>query len=370
MENMVLKVILVIIILLAVLLCNKVVGSEEEELKRRIGQMIIVGFKGKEISENSYIAKVMRDVKVGGLTFYERNVSNPEQLKKLISSLQYYSPIPLFIVVDVEGGKINRLDPKLGFADFLSAKKLGEIGDYEFTRKEALRISQQLKDLGFNINFAPVVDVDINPENPVIGALERSFSPDFQEVILHAQAFIEAHHQNNIITTAKHFPGHGSSKKDSHRGKADVTDTYKEEELIPYKSLQEKGLLDVVMTAHIVNRKVDKDYPATLSSKFLQDILRNQLGFQGVIISDDLDMKAISKYYSFEDALVKAINAGCDMVLVSNNTLSKFDPKLPYKIRDIIYQAVKQGKISEQRIIESFNRIYELKKRYGIIPNE
>lgn len=356
-----LKIVLAITILLAVFSC-RIITEPEQELKQRIGQMIIVGFKGKEISEDSYIIKVMKDVKVGGLSLFQRNISSPEQVKKLISDLQHYSLIPLFVVVDVEGGKINRLKPKNGFSHFLSAKKLGEIGDYEFTKKEALRMSQQLKDLGFNMNFAPVVDVDINPKNPIIGALERSFSSDPQKVALHAQAFIEAHHQNNIITVAKHFPGHGSSKRDSHLGMVDVTNTYKQEELIPYKILQEKGLLDAVMTAHIFNKNIDESYPATLSAKFLQDILRTQLGFQGVIISDDMEMGAIKGYYSFKDSLIRAVNAGCDMVLVSNNTLSKFDPKLAYKIRDIIYQAVKQGKISKQRIIESSNRIYKLKK--------
>ena len=336
-------------------------------LKERIGQMMTLGFRGTEISEDSFIVKIIRDIKLGGIILYRRNISGPGQIKKLNSDLQRYSSIPLFIVGDIEGGRVNRLKPRYGFSDFLSPKELGKIKDYELTREEALRMSQQLKDLGFNMNFAPVVDVDINPKNPIIGALERSFSPNYQEVVLHAQAFIEAHHQNNIITVAKHFPGHGSSRKDSHIGMADVTDTYKQEELIPYKSLQEKGLLDAVMTAHILNRKVDKHYPATLSSNFLQGILRDQIGFQGVVITDDMRMGAITGYYSFKDSLIKAINAGCDIILVSNNSLLKFNKKLPHKIQDIIYQAVKHGKISRQRIIESSNRIYELKKRFKII---
>ena len=336
-------------------------------LKERIGQMMTLGFRGTEISEDSFITKIIRDIKLGGVILYRRNISGPGQIKKLNSDLQRYSSMPLFIVGDIEGGKVNRLKPRYGFSDFRSPKELGKIKNYELTREEALRMSQQLKDLGFNMNFAPVIDVDINPKNPIIGALERSFSPNYQEVVLHAQAFIEAHHQNNIITVAKHFPGHGSSKKDSHIGMTDVTDTYKQEELIPYKALQQKGLLDAVMTAHIVNRKVDKHYPATLSSNFLQGILRDQIGFQSVIISDDIEMGAITKYYSFKDALIMAINAGCDIILISNNRLSEFDEELPYKVRDIIYQAVKDGKISEQRIIESSNRIYELKKRFKII---
>lgn len=338
-------------------------------MKERIGQMIISGFKGRNISDDSRIVKMIKDVKPGGLILYRQNISNPEQVQELISGLQYFSSIPLFVVVDAEGGKLNRLKSKQGFFDIPSHKELGKIQNYDVTKQGALQLSQELRDLGFNMNFAPVVDVDINPKNPIIGALGRSFSSNPRQVALHAQAFIEAHRENNIIAVAKHFPGHGSSKKDSHIWKVDVTDTYQEEELFPYKFLRERGLLDAVMTAHIINKKIDAHSPATLSSKFLQDVLRGQIGFQGVVVSDDMRMWAISRHYSFKDSLIKAINAGCDIVLVSNNSLFKPDRKLPYKIFNIIYSAVKEGKISEQRIIESSDRIYELKKRFKIIQN-
>lgn len=355
---------------------NEKVFDKEKELKERIGQMIMVGFRGTEISEDSYIVKVIRDVKIGGVILFDfdipsksfpRNILNPEQTKKLIFDLQSYSATPLFLAVDVEGGKINRLKPEYGFSDFLSPKKLGEIGDTETTKKEATKLSQELKNLGFNMNLAPVVDVNINPDNPIIGALGRSFSSDPKEVASHAQAFIEAHNQNNIITAAKHFPGHGSSLEDSHLGMVDVTETYKEEEIIPYKILQDKGLFNAVMTAHIFNRTIDKDYPATLSSIFLTDILRKEIGFKGIIISDDMQMEAITKYYGIEEATIKAINSGGDIVLFSNNSQSGYDEELPYKVQEIIYQAVKNGKIPEERIIESSNRIYNLKRQFKII---
>jgi beta-N-acetylhexosaminidase len=355
---------------------NEKAFGEEKELKERIGQMIMIGFRGTEISEDSYIVKAIKDIKIGGVILFDfdipsksfpRNILNPEQTKKLIFDLQGYSSTSLFVAVDAEGGKINRLKPEYGFSDFLSPKELGEIGDTEITRKEALKLSQELKNLGFNMNLAPVVDVNINSNNPVIGALGRSFSSDPQKVALHAQAFIEAHNQNNVITVAKHFPGHGSSSGDSHLGMVDVTETYKEEEIIPYKILQDKGLLNAVMTAHIFNRKIDKDYPATLSSIFLTDILRKEIGFKGIIISDDMQMEAITNYYGIEEAIIKAINSGGDIVLFSNNSPLGFDEELPYKVQGIIYQAVKNGKIPEERIIESSNRIYNLKKEFKII---
>ena len=355
---------------------NKEIFNKEEELKKQIGQMIMVGFRGTEISKDSYITETIKDVKIGGVILFDfdvpsksfpRNILNPEQTKELISNLQNYSSIPLFIAVDAEGGRINRLKPEYGFSEFLSPEKLRKIGKHEFTKQEALKLSQELKDLGFNMNFAPVVDVNINPNNPVIGALGRSFSSDPQEVVLHAQAFIEAHNQNNIIAVVKHFPGHGSSLEDSHFGMVDVTETYKKEEIIPYKLLQEKGLLSAVMTAHIFNRNVDKDYPVTLSYNFLNDILREEISFEGVVISDDMQMEAIANYYGIEDAVARAINSGCDILLFSNNSRAGFDEGLSYKVQKIIYEAVENGRISEERIVEASNRILNLKRHFKVI---
>jgi beta-N-acetylhexosaminidase len=345
--------------------------EKEKELKERIGQMIMIGFRGTEVSEDSQIIKAIRDLKIGGVILFDfdvpsksfpRNILNPEQTKKLISDLQKHSSIPLFVAVDAEGGKINRLKSDYGFSDFPSPKQLGEIGNYEVTKKEALKLSQELQNLGFNMNFAPVVDLNINPKNPIIGALGRSFSSDPQEVALHAKAFVDAHNQNNVISVVKHFPGHGSSLGDSHLGMVDVTETYKEEELFPYKTLQEEGLLKAVMTAHIFNKKVDRNFPATLSPNFLINILRKQIGFQGVIISDNMQMDAITQNYGFEEAIIKAINSGCDILLFSNNSHSEYDEQLPYKVHRIIYQAVKSGKIPKERIFESSDRIHDLKK--------
>jgi beta-N-acetylhexosaminidase len=348
----------------------------EEELRERIGQMILVGFRGTEISDESYITKVIKDLKIGGVVLFDydvpsksfpRNILNPEQTKKLISDLQSHSSPPLFVAVDVEGGEVNRLKQKYGFLPILSPREMGQNEDIKITTQEAEKIASELKELGFNMNLAPVVDVDINPENPIIGGLGRSFSSNPEEVVEHAKAFIEVHKQQNIITVAKHFPGHGSSKDDSHLGMVDVTETYKEEELIPYQELNREGLLDAVMTAHIINRKIDKDYPATLSSNFLQEILRKQINFKGVIISDDMQMNAIASNYGFEEAIIKAINAGCDIIGISNNSTSGYDEELPYKTLDVIYRAVKEGKIPIERITESYGRIYNLKKQFGII---
>jgi len=348
----------------------------DEELKERIGQMVMIGFRGTEVSENSDIIKIINDAKIGGVVLsdfdvpsksFPRNILNYEQTKKLISDLKKYSSVPLFIAVDAEGGKVNRLKSEYGFLDIASPKELGELNNYEITKKEYLKLSKEFRELGFNMNFAPVVDLNINTKNPIIGALNRSFSSNPDIVFIQAKVFIESLKENNIISVAKHFPGHGSSKNDSHLGIVDVTETYKEEEIIPYQKLNENNLLEAVMTAHIFNKKIDKNYPSTLSSIFLEDILRKKIGFSGVIISDDMQMGAISKNYGFKESIIKAINAGNDILLFSNNSSNNYDKDLGYKVTDIIYDAVKNDQISEKRIFESSERIYNLKRKFKII---
>lgn len=351
------------------------IEKSDDELRKRIGQMFIVGFRGTEVSESSYITKAMKDLNLGGVILFDfdvpsksfpRNILNFEQTKELIKNLKKFSPIPLMIAVDAEGGLINRLKPEYGFIPVLSHQELGEKDDLVETKKISSELAKELSELGFNTNFAPVVDLNINPENPVIGRLGRSFSNDSYKVVNYARAFIEGQHEYNIITSVKHFPGHGSSREDSHKGMVDVTETYREEELIPYQELIKEKVVDMVMTAHIINRKIDPENPATLSPFFIKDILRKQLNFEGVVVSDDMQMGAITENYGFEEAIIRAINAGCDLLIISNNG-SVYDEFAPYQARDIIFNAVKKGKIPIKRIIESSERIYLLKSKFGVI---
>ena len=348
----------------------------DEKLKEEIGQMIMIGFRGTEAPENSDIYKIIKDVKIGGVAFsnydvpsnsYPRNIINSSQIKKLISDLQKYSADNLFVAIDAEGGEINRLKKENGFLPILSPEKMGEDKTLETTKKESKKLSDELKELGFNMNLAPVVDLNINPDNPIIGALGRSFSSDPKEVADQSKVFIENHLKNNIIAVAKHFPGQGSAKKDSHLGTADVTDTYEKDELFPYQKLNDEGLLNAVMVGHITDKKVDENYPATLSKIFLQDILRNQLGFKGIIISDDMQMAAISNNYKFAEAVIMAVNAGNDIIYFFNNSPNGYDKDIAYRVRDIIFNAVKENKIGEKRITESYNRILNLKKQFKIV---
>lgn len=348
----------------------------DEKLKEEIGQMIMVGFQGTTATENSDIYKIIKDVKIGGVVLsdydvssdsFPRNIINPEQTKQLISDLQKYSADPLFVAIDAEGGNINRLKSQYGFLPILSPEKMGRDETLKTTGEESKKLAEELKNLGFNMNLAPVVDLNINPQNPVIGALGRSFSSDPEKVISQARVFIENHLKNNIITVEKHFPGQGSATEDSHLDTADVTNTYQEEELFPYQKLNEEGLLSAVMVGHIINREIDSAYPAVLSKIFLQDILRNQIGFKGVIISDDMQMAAISNNYGLDEAIIAAVNAGCDIIYTFNNVSGGYDKDIAYKVRDTIFNAVKENKIKEKRITESYDRILNLKKVFKII---
>ena len=351
-------------------------GPSDSELKIEIGQMIMVGFRGTTAAANSDICNTIKDVGVGGVSLsdydvpsqsFPRNIVSPAQTKQLIADLKKYSDIPLFMAVDAEGGSVNRLKPQYGFLPIDSPAQMGADKTLKTTDVESANIAEELKGLGFNMNFAPVVDVNINPKNPIIGALGRSFSADPQAVSNNAKVFILNHIKDDIVTVEKHFPGQGSATSDSHLGAVDVTNTYKNEELTPYQQLNNEGLLNAVMSAHIINRNVDAKNPATLSPAFLQDILRQQVGFKGVIISDDMQMGAITGNYSFDDSIVDAINAGVDIVYFFNNSAAGYDPKIAYKARDAIFNAVRSGKIEESRITESYDRIIALKKQFKII---
>jgi len=343
-------------------------------LDQMIGEMIILGFRGTKINGFSKIVKDINEYNIGGIILFDydvpsksspRNIENPKQTKKLIEDIKKLTCRDLLIAVDAEGGYVNRLKAKYGFMQIESAQTMGK-DDPKNTFIKVAPLGIELAYLGINLNFAPVVDVNINKDNPVIGHIERSYSDDPVKVYEHAGYFIDAMHEFNIITAIKHFPGHGSSTEDSHLGLVDVTDTYNEEtELFPYKKLIEENKTDIIMTAHIMNRNIDSVNPATLSSIFLKDILRDKLKFQGVIVSDDMQMGAIVENFGFEEAIIKAINAGCDLLIFSNNG-SIYDENIAQKAVEIIEKATKEGKIPEEKIINSYKRIKELKEKYQI----
>jgi beta-N-acetylhexosaminidase len=334
--------------------------------------MVLAGFRGMKLDPGNPILADIRERHIGGVVLFDydvpsqspvRNIESPSQLKDLTVALQEASLIPLLIAVDQEGGKVSRLKEKFGFPATVSQQSLGTRNDPGATRKAAEETAKTLVGCGFNINFSPVVDLNVNPGNPVIGGRERSFSEDPAVVTEHALEVIKAHHARGILTTLKHFPGHGSSKDDSHLGFVDVTETWTRTELEPYEKIIAAGLCDSVMTAHIFNSKLDPSLPATLSRRIIEGLLRDELHFEGVVISDDLQMKAISARYGFKDAILLAIGAGVDILAFANNSI--FDPEVAASAIGIIRKAVYDGRIGEKRIDRSYARIIQLKALLG-----
>lgn len=341
-------------------------------LKEKIAQLFLMGFHGYECNKGSNLESLIKDHKPGGVILFDKdmvhnnpvhNIKSPDQLRELTSSLQSLSAIPLLIGIDQEGGLINRLKPEYGFPKTRSHQALGSIDNLKETKKEGALISKVLSEAGININFAPCVDLAINADSSIIAKRERSFGKEPDTVIKHAEAYIDGHSENKILTACKHFPGHGSASGDTHAGFVDVTDTWSDDELKPYEHLIDKRKCPVIMSSHIYNAKFDSDLPATLSKKTLTEFLRNKLGFDGVIISDDMQMKAISDHYGIKESLRLGLDAGVDIFCYGNNLL-KEQIWLPDLLSNVI-ELIEEKRISEQRIDQSVERILNLKN--GIV---
>lgn len=338
-------------------------------LKEKIAQLFIMGFRGGDVSPGSIIHKEITELGIGGVILFDKdmvyhrpvnNIESPKQLKALINQLKSYTKVPLFISIDQEGGLINRLKPEYGFPESRSHQELGKIDDVDESEAEGLGIATVLNEMGINLNFAPVVDIAIDPTSSVIGKRERSFGANKDIVSKHAEAYIRGHDNQNVLSCCKHFPGHGSAVGDTHFGFVDVTDTWDESEAEPYRYLINKNKCRMIMTAHIFNKNFDDTYPATLSEKTIQGFLRDKLGYEGVIISDDMQMQAISDHYSLKDSLKLGLQAGLDLFCFGNNLLQE-----QVRASDVVgavLELVEEDTISEARIDESVHRILKLKE--------
>jgi beta-N-acetylhexosaminidase len=338
--------------------------GEGRRLDAMIGQMIMVGFEGRSGRESGVVAahdQLAQGV-IGGVVLYPDNIGSQEQLRALTTYLRDAKswPIP-FIAVDQEGGLVQRLT---GHGYFPSARSVGANPSFA-TPQAAERLYQtmaeELAKAGFNLNFGPVVDLSINPHNYVIVQRDRSFGADPSTVATLAGAFIRAHRNAGIATVAKHFPGHGSSAADSHKMLADVSATWQEIEIEPYRTLAKEGLLDGVMIGHLYHPRFSDGakLPASLSGRAIAAL--RDTGFKGVVVSDDMEMGAVRDDYSLDERAVKAVNAGTDLLVFSNVTLR--DPELGAKLHAIIANAVRDGRISRSRIEKAYGKIMLLKRR-------
>jgi beta-N-acetylhexosaminidase len=335
-----------------------------DSLDIKIGQMILIGYPGTTVDQR--VLEEVRAGKVGSIILFEKNIPVANSfiaVKKVIWTYQQAATIPLFVGIDQEGGRVNRLKTKYGFPASITAAAMAKSPSLDSVRIYSEATASTLAGLGININFAPVVDLATNPDNPIIAKYGRAFSAKEDSVTLMAKEFIRQHHKYNVLTSLKHFPGHGSSKADTHLGIADVTTTWNEKELIPYSELIDSGYVDAVMTSHIVNKSLDAaGNPGTLSRDIIEGILRKRLKFDGVVFSDDMQMHAITKHYGLEEAIKLAVNAGVDIMTFSNN-ISGTEERTVDKVHQIIKAFVQKGDIPIARIDQSYRRIVKLKKQ-------
>jgi beta-N-acetylhexosaminidase len=332
-----------------------------------LGSLLLVGFSGTEALGNRELENLLCRVKVGGIILFARNIVDGDQVVRLTREAQEMSRgctgRALLIATDAEGGQVMRLGPNAGYTPTLSHQDLGDGNDLALTELEARRIGRMLSEAGISWNLAPVVDVGYNPANSVIVRSARSFGAGPVLVTDHARAYIRGMHAEGILTALKHFPGHGSSFGDSHLGFVDVTDTASREiELRPYRTLIDEGLADAVMTAHVFNRRLDSRYPATLSAPTIRMLLRRELRFAGVVVSDDLGMGAIDKHYGLGDAAVMALRADVDLLLIADDSLPDGRSAAQVAVA-ALGTALAKGRLDPRRVATATQRIETLRAR-------
>ncbi|MBK5242643.1 beta-N-acetylhexosaminidase [Clostridium sp.] len=328
-------------------------------IDEKIGQMLVVGIEGYDLNENT--KSLIEKYKVGGVILFSNNVQDTNQLLNLLNSLKsenLKNKIPLFLSVDEEGGKVTRMPKE--FKKFPTNKAIGKINDAVLSNRIGSTLALEIGSFGFNMNFAPVLDVNSNSKNPVIG--DRSFGADVNIVSNLGIQTMKGIQSENIIPVVKHFPGHGDTSVDSHLGLPSVNNDLKRLkslELIPFIEAI-KNNADAVMIAHILLPKIDSENPSSLSKIIITNILRGELNFNGVIITDDMTMGAIVKNYNISEAAVKSIKAGTDIVLVCHG----YDNEVT--VINAVKNAISKGDVSEQRIDESVYRILSLKQKYKL----
>lgn len=331
-------------------------------LEEKLGQLIIVGFEGENINEETL--DYVDNLKVGGFILFARNIVDENQTLKLLNDLKESNSnndIPLFLSIDEEGGKVSRLSKS--FVKIPPAMEIGNKNKKELAYELGNILGERIKSLGFNMDFAPVLDINSNSKNPVIG--NRSFGTTVESVSENGIEAMKGLRGVGVIPSVKHFPGHGDTRVDSHINLPIVNKTMEELksfELVPFmKAIDED--VEMVMVAHILYPEIDDNYPATMSNKLIQGLLRDELGYEGVIVSDDMTMGAIIENYTLEDAVLSFIESGGDIALVCHGREN------PKKTIEKLEEAVTNGRLSEEDIDEKLYRILKLKEKFNLKDN-
>ncbi|MCG3419797.1 beta-N-acetylhexosaminidase [Oceanobacillus jordanicus] len=329
-------------------------------IKEKVGQMLMIGFEGTQVNDQT--RNFIQENHIGGVILFERNITDSKQLLNLNRELKELNAdsqdIPLFISVDEEGGVVSRMPPKI--VNLPDSKKIGDLNNTELAYQVGEAIGERVNAFGFNVTMAPVMDVNSNPDNPIIG--KRAFGDNKEIVSKMGVEEMKGIQSKGIIPVIKHFPGHGDTDVDSHLGLPVVhnsLESIREMELVPFqKAIDHQA--DMTMVAHILLPEIDNEDPASLSKNVVTTMLREELGFNGVAITDDMTMGAILENYDIGDATVKAVQAGNDIVLVCHGDENKL------KALHSLTKAVESGAIKEERIDESVKRILHLKEKYNL----
>ncbi len=342
---------------------------DEAALRRKIASLLVVGFRGESVDSGSWIVKAIKSQGLGGVILFDkdqasggrRNVASPSQLTSLIRTLRSASPGRLIVSIDQEGGEIARLNPGDGFPSTQSEAQIGAANSTATTTAWAQGMVRSMTSVGVNLNFAPVVDMNINPRNPAIGELHRSFSASSDVVVACASAEIRAHRAGGVRTSLKHFPGFGSATGNTDFGVVDVSKTWSRAELVPYQKLLAASLVDSVLVAHLLNTQLDPSLPASLSSKVVNGLLRGQLGWTGPAVSDDMQAVAITSKYGRAQACAMALEAGVDLLVYANQQV--YDTNVVTETLDTVIGLVRAGHLSEARIDQAVARVDRLRPR-------
>lgn len=339
--------------------------AAERPLADKIADMLLMGFIGRDADSEGagIIAEHLAGNRIGGVLFLRHNVRSRDGAEGSAARFRE-ARSDAWMAIDQEGGLVQRLSRDLGYAPMPRAMQVAEAG----TAQEAAALyrlsAAEFREAGFNMNLAPVADVH-DPDNAVIGRHGRAYGTDWQTIADYAGAFIEAFEAEGAVCAIKHFPGHGRSRGDSHDGFVDITPTWTEAELEPFRHLIDRGQAHLIMGGHLTLESVDPSgLPVTFSAPVLDDLLRGSLGFDGVVMTDDLDMAAIRQNYNQREAVLRSISAGNDIIMMSNSAAP--DPELPQRFQAWVMEAIAEGRFTEDRINQSAARLAVLKARAGL----
>jgi beta-N-acetylhexosaminidase len=346
-------------------LTRRPTAEEVVVLEKMAGAMIMMGFRGTELTPDDPFLEAVRSGKVGHVLLFDRepgaskrDAASPEQVRALVRTLREAAAGPLLIAVNHEGGKTRtlRTEPDAAALPLPSVLGRGTPGN---THVLAIGLGLALADLGILVNLAPGVDVNSNPDNPAIGRSGRSFSADAALTSKHGMAFAQGMIKAGVIPTLKHFPGHGGADGDPHSDLPDITARWNSgTDLKPYVDALHNGWPGMIMVGHLLHKTLDPEYPASLSPKIVNGLLRTTLGWAGVVITDDMQLRAITDRFSLEQSIALAVNAGCDILLFTNNP--RWDPDLPRTAHAALVRLARRGVISQERILQSWQRITKL----------